>query len=65
MDETQVRELMESSTSEAEWNANCGKVKKACGGYPPFWYSVVVLSKLAKKVSARWGGTDEIGIAAF
>lgn len=34
MNEQEVIALMKSSKSEAEWNANCDKVKKACGGLP-------------------------------
>lgn len=43
MTKEQVVELMSSSKSEKEWNDNCDKVKKACGGYPSFWYSAVIL----------------------
>lgn len=53
MTRDEVTALMKSSKSEAEWNANCDKVKKACGGqYPGFWYEVVVLSGLVHQVSA-------------
>ena len=50
MSEQEVVALMKSSKSESEWNANCDKVKKACGGYPPFWYKAIVLSGLAAKI---------------
>jgi hypothetical protein len=49
-----VKALMESSTSEAEWNANCEKVKAANGGYPAFWYSTIVMSGLMGKVTANF-----------
>ena len=62
MDQQQVVELMQSSKSESEWNANCDKVKKACGGYPNFWYSSIVLSGIAAK---SFGGSAEIKIAAI
>ena len=54
MSEEAVVDLMRSSKSEAEWNANCDAVKKACGGYPDFWYRAIVLSGVAAEVSARW-----------
>lgn len=41
--QSDVVELMKSSKSEQEWNANCKKVKSANGGnYPGFWYAAVV-----------------------
>lgn len=49
-----VKALMESSTSEREWNDNCAKVKEANGGYPDFWYALIVLSGLVGKVQAKW-----------
>ena len=36
-------ELMMGSKSETEWNENCDKVKAHFGGYPDFWYALVVL----------------------
>jgi hypothetical protein len=54
MNEQEVVTLMKSSKSEVEWNANCDKVKKACNGYPPFWYAAVVESGLLYKTKATW-----------
>jgi hypothetical protein len=62
MTEKEVVELMSSAKSEEEWDANCDKVKRACGGYPEFWYQAIILSGLARRVSATWGGTDQIRI---
>ena len=62
MTEEQVIELMESSKSEKEWNANCDEVKQACGGYPDFWYQTIILTGMHKKVAARWGGDASIKI---
>lgn len=59
----EVEDLMKSSKSEKEWNENCDKVKKACGGYPPFWYSAIVMSGLASKTLGE--GKDKITITAF
>ena len=61
MSEAQVVQLMQSAISEADWNAKCDQVKKACGGkYPSFWYAAVVMSGLSRSVAARWGGDDKI-----
>lgn len=65
MTREEVIALMESSQSEQEWNDNCDKVKKACSGYPDFWYPAVILSGLLSKVAARWGGDDKIRVTTF
>lgn len=44
MQEQDVINLMLSSKSEAEWNANCDKVKEEFGGYPSFWYASIIMS---------------------
>ena len=62
MDKQEVVNLMKSSKSENEWDANCDKVKAACDGYPDFWYSNIVMSGLFNDVSSKWGGTDQIQI---
>jgi hypothetical protein len=62
MDPQQVIDLMKSSKSGAEWNDNCDKVKKACGGYPLFWWATIVQSGLMRQVTATWGGDDQIRI---
>lgn len=54
MTQAEVVALMKSSKSEDEWNANCDKVKKACGGYPGFWYSAIILSGLLNQVQSNW-----------
>lgn len=54
MNEQQVINLMESSKSSKEWNANADKVKAACGGYPDFWFGAIVMSGLASRVEANW-----------
>ncbi len=65
MNEQEVVDMMKSSKSEAEWNANCDKMKKACGGYPSFWYGTIVLSGLATKTAASFGGSADIKITAL
>lgn len=55
MTETEVVNLMESSTSEKEWNSNCDKVKRRCNGYPDFWYAAVIQSGVANAVRVVYG----------
>ena len=54
MNKDEVVKLMESSKSESEWNLNCDKVKKACKGYPDFWYEKVVLSGVMTNTESLW-----------
>lgn len=54
MTREEVIALMESSRSEAEWNANCDRVQRACSGYPEFWYEAIVLSGVAERTVAKW-----------
>ena len=54
MTEKQVVELMSSATSEQDWNDKCDQVKAACGGYPDFWFPLIVVSGLAATVQAGW-----------
>lgn len=65
MNQSEVVSLMESSMTEAEWNANCDKVKAACGGYPAFWYSAIVMSGVLRRTAARWGSDGELKIVAL
>jgi hypothetical protein len=54
MTEKQVLDLMESATSEQDWNDKCDQVQKACHGYPDFWFPLIIVSGLAAKVQATW-----------
>ncbi len=56
MSEQEVKELMESSTSEQDWNNKCDEVKKRCNGYPNFWYDLIIASGLGKKIARSYGG---------
>jgi hypothetical protein len=57
----QVMECMKGSKSEAEWNENCDKVKKAHGGqYPDYWYETFIQSGLINEILGP--GSDEIKI---
>lgn len=58
----EVTSLMECSQTQEEWDANCAKVKGVYEGYPSFWFTEIVQSGLARRVAARWGGTDQIQI---
>jgi hypothetical protein len=62
MTKEEVRSLMESSQTEAEWNANCNKVKRECDGYPAFWFAEIVQSGIAGRVAARFGKDDRIHV---
>lgn len=62
MEQEEVVALMESSRSEDEWDTNCSKVKKACGGYPSFWYSAIVASGLADRIAKSYGSSADINI---
>ncbi len=55
MTQDEVVALMKSSKSEAEWNANCDAVKRACGGYPEFWYAAILASGILVNVQRSWG----------
>lgn len=56
MSQDEVVALMRSSKTEKEWNENCDKVKRACGGYPDFWYPAIVASGLVYEVKAKFTG---------
>lgn len=54
MSEQQVVDLMKSSKTSHEWNDNCDKVKRACGGYPPFWYPAIIASGVAAMTQSQF-----------
>ena len=64
MNKEEVIKLMKSSKTEAEWDANCDTVKRVCNGYPPFWFSAIVMSGVAAEVMARFGKDDKIHIVS-
>lgn len=63
MNEEQVVALMESATSSQDWNAKADQVKKACGGYPPFWFKAIVISGLMNRVITSFGGDPSIRVS--
>ena len=65
MSEQEVVALMESSKSEAEWDRNADEVKKKCGGYPSFWFPAIIMSGIASRVAASFGGDADIHITSF
>jgi hypothetical protein len=55
MTEREVVDLMASSKSSEEWDANCETVKRKNGGnYPRFWYTAILASGLATFTSMKW-----------
>lgn len=62
MNKEEVVTLMTSSQTETEWNANADEVKRRCNGYPDWWYQVIVLSGVAQRTTALWGGDAEIRV---
>lgn len=62
MNPQQVIDLLKTSESEAQWNANCDTIKKACGGYPDFWWNDIILSGVMRRIANRWGGDDQVRI---
>lgn len=54
--------LLQSSTSESDWNANIDKIKEANNGYPGWWYTAVIAPGLPQRVASGWGGSGEITI---
>lgn len=65
MNQDEVVALMESSSSEEEWNANCAKIKAAFNGYPNFWYNAIIMSGVADRTATKWGGDAKIRITAY
>jgi len=54
MNKDEVVTLMKSSKSEIEWNRNANKVKKACSGYPNFWFTEIVISGVMATTQDSW-----------
>jgi len=65
MNREEVIALMKISKSETEWNANCDKVKEACGGYPDYWYPDIIGSGLADRVSESFSVSAGISIVTI
>lgn len=53
---------LEACTSEAAWNQVCLDIKKEHGGYPADWFPRVLAGGLMKRVTARFGGDDEVHV---
>lgn len=50
--------LMESSTSETEWNKHCNEVKEANNGdYPEWWYMTIIMGGVLRSSKQKngWG----------
>ena len=57
MTKQEVIDLMTSATSSQDWADKADEVKRACDGYPSFWYSAIVASGLAERVYESFGGS--------
>ena len=62
MNEQEVLDLMKSSKSMTEWNANCDTVKAKCDGYPSFWYTSIILSDVYTQTATKWGSDGKINV---
>jgi len=71
MDENSLltqQELSELSTAQTEtdWKNACDKIKSArLDCYPRDWYEMVLRSGLMARVTARFGGSDQITISTI
>jgi hypothetical protein len=65
MNEEQVVALMSSAVSSQDWNNKCDEVKRACNGYPNFWFGSIIQSGLAREVMSKFGASPEIRIISF
>jgi hypothetical protein len=58
--------MLEACKSDDDWNAACSTIKSARGGgYPPDWFSKVVMSGLAARVVEGYGGNFSMGLKAI
>lgn len=65
MNEDEVKALMESATSREDWDAKCVQVRQACGGYPSFWFPLIVLSGLAHRVWVSFGEPESPSLQIY
>lgn len=65
MDREAVVALMRSSKSAEEWDNNCDRVKQELGGYPAYWYELIIASGLAREVMAAFGETPDFKVTIF
>ena len=57
---------LKACTTSQEWSDTCDAIKDARDGqYPPDWWAKVILSGLAREVTARWGSDDQIHITTY
>ena len=47
MNQQEVVTLMQSATCVQDWYMKAYQVKKACGGYPPYWNATTIPTELA------------------
>ncbi len=52
---SEVIDLMKSSRSESEWNANRDHVKRMHDGkYPDYWYGRIMIGGVLSETKAKW-----------
>lgn len=58
-----VKSFMSEATSDADWDKRIEAVLMANGGsYPSFWFATIMITGLAAKTAAKWGGNADIQI---
>ncbi len=63
MTREEVVDLMKSSRSGDDWDANCVVVKAAHDGYyPRYWFEAFLESGLAREIMAGFGETPDITV---
>ena len=65
MSEQEVIDLMKSSKSEQEWNANADIVRSKYDGYPDFWFMAIIASGIASEVLSGFGIDIKIRITKW
>lgn len=63
--QTGVVAYMSEATSDSDWNKRCDEVKRVNSGWPNFWYIAIIMSGLCAKVTAKWGGDDQIHVTTL
>jgi len=59
-----VKQLMESATSEQDWNAKRDKVKAAHQGqYPDYWYVDIIMGGVLSKAEAKWPKKGAVNVS--
>ena len=57
-----VLALLEQARSSEDWGRGCDLVKLANGGYPVFWWPVVIQSGFMDRITECWGSSSAITV---